>query len=324
MLGEIQLARYRFHCKVITPLQLPAYAGSTLRGVFGHALRQQACLMRARSCDGCTMLAACPYPQLFEPQRLTRPAGAPPLLAPYAIEAAFSSEAAAAQKWHSYRPGEKYQFDMVLMTPQAIQQLPLIIASWRQAFGRGLGRGDGQAELLRVELISAEDREEPVPAVHASNLTIPEFSAAEDVLLHLETPLRLEQQGRRIGERELTPGIFLRHLIRRVGFLLGVQRPDLFPLEQVHQLNALADKVQGGERQLQWCDWSRYSTRQKQKMTLGGLVGHWQLQEVPEQLLPFIYLGQWLHVGKECAFGLGKYRWIKASQAGADILYQRV
>ena len=75
--------------------------------------------------------------------------------------------------------------------------------------------------------------------------------------MHLETPLRLEQQGRRIGERELTPGIFLRHLIRRV-FLLGVQRPDLFPLEQVHQLNALADKVQGGERQLQWCDWSRY------------------------------------------------------------------
>ena len=57
-------------------------------------------------------------------------------------------------------------------------------------------------------------------------------------------------------------------------------------------------------------------------MTLGGLVGHWQLQEVPEQLLPFIYLGQWLHVGKECAFGLGKYRWIKASQAGADILYR--
>src|SRR5690554_7739917 len=317
MLGEIQLARYRFHCKVITPLQLPAYAGSTLRSVFGHALRQQACLMRARSCDGCTMLAACPYPQLFEPQRLTRPTGAPPLLAPYAIEAAFSPEAAAAQKWHSYRPGENYQFDMVLMTPQAIQQLPLIIASWRQAFGRGIGRGDGQAELLRVELISAEDREEPVPAVHASNLTIPEFSAAEDVLLHLETPLRLEQQGRRIGERELTPGIFLRHLIRRVGFLLGVQRPNLFPLEQVHQLNALADKVQGGERQLQWCDWSRYSTRQKQKMTLGGLAANCHRQREPKRWLPSFIFGNCWIAGRKAPFALGNSGWIKPSRPAA-------
>ncbi|MDV7399370.1 CRISPR system precrRNA processing endoribonuclease RAMP protein Cas6, partial [Arthrospira platensis SPKY1] len=61
-------------------------------------------------------------------------------------------------------------------------------------------------------------------------------------------------------------------------------------------------------------DWERYSSRQKQKMKLGGLVGRWQLLQVPAPLLPFVHLGQWLHVGKEGAFGLGKYQWERSAR----------
>jgi hypothetical protein len=33
------LARYRFEWQAATPIRLPDYAGSMLRGAFGHALR---------------------------------------------------------------------------------------------------------------------------------------------------------------------------------------------------------------------------------------------------------------------------------------------
>lgn len=312
-LYSLQLARYRFHWHVSKPLQLPPYASSTLRGVFGRAFRQLACLTRASDCLGCAVLTSCPYPELFEPQRIPRPLGCStggmPALAPYAIETPFAETS-------HYQPGSHYAFDMVLMTPAVIRQLPLIVTAWRQAFARGVGPRDGKAELIQVEHLTPVAPtgivySSAIPQLqrHKVDLTVPQFGKAEDVKLHLQTPLRIEQQGKVIKERDMTTSLFLRHLIRRVSFHVCAQQADAFLLEDIHQLNALADQVQEGQRQLTWSDWTRYSSRQKQKMTLGGLIGHWRLLQVPAQILPFIYLGQWLHVGKESAFGLGKYQW---------------
>lgn len=317
---RLQLARYRFHWQINTPLQLPPYASSTLRGVFGRALRHLACLTQASECRGCAMLAACPYPQLFEPQTVPRPSGGPgkgqPALAPYAIETSFPSGSQCPPENHRYYPGEHFTFDMVLMTPAAITRLSLIIAAWKQAFAKGVGKGDGTAALIRVEHLLADgapyavySAQKPQLQHHKAELSVPKFTSTEDVQLHLQTPLRIEQQGKLIKEQDMTASLFLRHLIRRVSFQIGAQQADAFSLAEIHQFNALADQAQEGERQLQWCDWSRYSSRQKQKMTLGGLLGQLHLQQVPPQLLPFIYLGQWLHVGKESTFGLGKYQW---------------
>ena len=73
---------------------------------------------------------------------------------------------------------------------------------------------------------------------------------------------------------------------------------------------ALAEQVDD-ERQLRWFDWTRYSSRQQQEMALGGVVGQWHLHtnaDTLEQLWPWLWLGQWLHVGKNASFGLGGYR----------------
>lgn len=79
-------------------------------------------------------------------------------------------------------------------------------------------------------------------------------------------------------------------------------------MDRIRALNNLADDVED-DRRLVWQDWERYTSRQNQEMNLGGVVGRWYLKQVPAELLPFIYLGQWLHLGKETAFGLGKYQW---------------
>ncbi len=61
------LARYRLEWQASTPIHLPDFAGSMLRGAFGHALRQLACMTRQKDCAGCPLLTSCPYPAIFAP-----------------------------------------------------------------------------------------------------------------------------------------------------------------------------------------------------------------------------------------------------------------
>ena len=46
------IARYRLEWRASTPVQIPDYAGSMLRGAFGHALRQSACMTGEKDCGG--------------------------------------------------------------------------------------------------------------------------------------------------------------------------------------------------------------------------------------------------------------------------------
>lgn len=72
------------------------------------------------------------------------------------------------------------------------------------------------------------------------------------------------------------------------------------------ELKRAAASVQG-EKQLVRRDWTRYSNRQQQAMTLGGAVGGWRLAGDLRPFWPLLNLGQWLHVGGKATFGLGRY-----------------
>ncbi|MFN3717139.1 MAG: hypothetical protein ACK4R8_10495, partial [Thiobacillus sp.] len=60
-------ARYRFDCTVETPMRLPEYAGSTLRGAFGHAFKRTVCVTREKDCKACPLYRGCAYPAVFAP-----------------------------------------------------------------------------------------------------------------------------------------------------------------------------------------------------------------------------------------------------------------
>ena len=62
------------------------------------------------------------------------------------------------------------------------------------------------------------------------------------------------------------------------------------------------------EKKLYWEDWTRYSNRAKTKMLLGGIKGYIVFEGDLEKFYPFIKLGEYLHIGKEATFGLGRYK----------------
>ena len=210
----------------------------------------------------------------------------------------------------AHASGSSLQLHTVLIG-LALQQLPLVLMAWRHALQCGLGPQQGTARLSRVW---AEGCDEPVlvdsvggPRPHAQSLALPRPEAAPaSVTLVFETPLRLQRGGQVLGIGQLTPRDLLMALLRRVANLVELQLGGTLDVDFT-ALNTHAATTTG-QHQLVWRDWARRSSRQQQHMVLGGAVGRWTLQGDLAPFWPLLHLGQWLHVGKNASFGLGRYR----------------
>ncbi len=303
MLTTLPIARYRFLFTVQTPIRLPEYAGSMLRGAFGAALRRTACMTREKDCKTCPLYRSCPYPAIFEtppPEQhsLQKFSQVPN---PYVIEPPAWGE-------RVYARGATLEFHMVLIG-RALEQLPLIVFAWQRAFRHEVGHGT--AELAGINYC-AQDGEQQIMDIAQGKL-LPHTplwhaqtgSGSGTARLQFDTPLRLQHDGRALPPNQLTARDLLMTLTRRISLLLELQlgHDSRFPFAKLVEL---ANQVQY-RHHLSWRDWTRYSSRQQQKMQLGGAIGHWELDKLAAEFGPLLYLGQWLHIGKNASFGLGKY-----------------
>lgn len=304
------LARYRFEAEVETPLHLPEYAGSALRGAFGNALRRTACMTREKECKPCPLYRSCPYPAIFQPpppdQHTLQKFSEIPV--PFVVEPPPWGE-------RDYAPGETLEFRLVL-AGRALAQLPLIVFAWQRALKHGIGRGDGVARLLRVQVEETPgegrivfDAKDGKLVEHAATLPPipPGQDSAKCLSLRFETPLRIQHEGRPLRPDTLTPRAFLMALTRRIALISEFHLGRRLELD-FHDLAQRAALVES-DKELAWRDWTRYSSRQKQEMILGGCVGLWTLCGELSPFMPILHAGCWLHAGKNASFGLGKYAW---------------
>lgn len=304
------LARYRFEFQVTRPIRLPDYAGSMLRGAFGHALRQLACMTRQKECSGCPLTGTCPYPAIFSPLPPTAHAlqKFSQIPVPYIIEPPAWGAAV-------LEASDTLVFHMVLIG-RALRDLPLIILAWRRALTRGVGVDDGTAELLRVVQCAPSEStceceiyrpENDRITAHPQSITLhrEDDEHMRRATLHFHTPLRLQKNGHALAPESLAARTLLMALVRRAS-LLAEFHADGPLISDFPGLLANCVDIRE-DKKLVWLDWTRYSSRQQQKMHLGGVVGSWRLEGKLTPLAPFLRLGEWLHVGKEAAFGLGRY-----------------
>lgn len=287
-LGDFRVARYRLESVVERPIHLHNYAGSALRGAFGHALRRTVCVTGADDCRGCALYRSCAYPAIFEPP----PPVAHPLQkfsqipVPYVIEPPPWGE-------RYYAPGQRFDFHLVL-AGRAITRISAVHEAWRRALAHGIGTGS--ARLVDVRECGLESTDTAGTG---------DVSPAQ-VTLRLLTPLRLQQQGRPLGVAEISAARLLIGLVKRTALISEFHTGRTLDLD-FHALAQAAGRINSSP-DLRWCDWQRYSSRQQRKIALGGVVGTWRLGGDLAPFRPFLILGQWLHVGKNASFGLGQYR----------------
>lgn len=328
-LPPLAVARLRFTVRMQQRLDLPAYAGSLLRSVFGAALRAGACITGQPTCAGCPAAPRCAYMVIFDTPAQPTTLSSQPMSVPnpYVIEPPPMGSLAVPA-------GGMLVFHMVLIGETTQHSLPLVMRAWQRALRSGLGQTRATGELVSVRDLDVRDpaaaylfrtdappRPTAVPTrlnLAALSTTMPAArSGTRQVTLEFQTPLRLQREARILRAEELTPRTLVSHLMRRINLMLDIHLGAPPAPNDIHALLTLADTLRDDRSALHWHDMRRYSARQQQAVPLSGLLGRWALQGDLSPLLPWLALGQWLHLGKGATLGLGGYRLLAQPNAAA-------
>ncbi|MGS2743883.1 CRISPR system precrRNA processing endoribonuclease RAMP protein Cas6 [Halomonas sp. LS-001] len=303
--SAIAISRYRFTLTAQAPFTLRGHPGAMLRGAWGHALRALACSTGRPQCTDCPLTASCRYAVLFEPapdnQRSIPP--------PYTFQTPLNAP-------EKLTAGETFQFDMVLFG-NACQELGLVTWAWQDAARRGLGEQRTPMQLTGLACETAPAQWQALWQAPASRLAaaprIPAHQATlvwemmppvppNGVTLSMTSPLRLQVKGRVVGAEQINAESLLNTLWRRIQlynkYYLRLPLRERPPVENLHL------HTQGLHRQR----WQRHSQRQGKSMRLDGLLGTATLHGDLTLWWPWLWLGQYTHLGKNTAFGLGQYQ----------------
>ncbi len=312
LLQTFRLAQYGITLTAREPIFMPRYSGSTLRGGFGHAFRKLVCTMGKRECHDCTLNAVCPYAYIFE---TAPPEGATQLRAYSSVPRPFVIDPLGTHG--NYRPGKSLEFLLTLMG-RAIDYLPYFLVSFRELGNMGIGRGRGRFQLTEVVAESGADRGQSVYSWETELVTNYDSAVTyqdtqqegagwptDHITMCFLTPTRITYDGRLTDE--LPFHVLIQRLMGRISALSYFHCGESLQMD-FKEFITQATQIETVQSDLRWYDWTRYSQRQNSRMKLGGLLGNITYAGKLEAFLPFIALGQYIHVGKNATFGLGKYR----------------
>jgi hypothetical protein len=123
--------------------------------------------------------------------------------------------------------------------------------------------------------------------------------------LRFLSPVKIKERGAWVKEPHFSP--VMRAVVRRLRILSQVHGGGEWPQSEFGPLLDLAEEVRLEHVESFWAEWERYSRRSGEH-TLDGFVGQgWYAGDDLRPLLPVLWLGQWLHIGKAYVLGNGRY-----------------
>jgi hypothetical protein len=313
----LQAAVLRVECTTTTPLALPFFTGSALRGALLGALRGMFCPAPSTAdCAPCPHSGVCPIARLIA---TTDPTGSRGEEAPrpYVLRPV---EARA----RTLGAGEPFSFGLTLVG-DAAAAFPYLVQGLRAMGEAGFGlreRAPGAFQIDRLlalnPFIAAEQavyqRERGAVYAPALPITSAQIRAAaalwpaDQLTLALRSPLRLVQNGQLV--RELSMTAIMRRLLRRLSDLSAQFSREPFDADFVGLL-ARSATIEKTDDRTEWLDLESRSSRSGRRTPIGGLVGRVSFAGDLAPLLP--YLG-WLPViglGKDVTKGNG---WIELTE----------
>jgi len=310
----MRLGRYTFMCVFESEAVLPAYKGSTFRGVFGHAFKGVVCALKHRDCAECLLSGRCLYPQVFEPVPDPRPGVSRKRIAvpphPYVIQPPADSKTV-------YNAQDPFEFSLMLFG-EFNKSLPYFVYAIEQMGSAGIGRRvNGKAGSYRLAGVTARGHEVYSGAHRAlvkgdfdrevnpqELVNLRDHDRARDTIgIRLLTPLRLKHQNRLVPE--LPFHVLVRAALRRASALF--ERFDgAEPALDYRGMVRRAERVRTAASAVRWHDWRRYSTRQEAAMLMGGMTGEVVYEGELGEFMPLLRFCEQVHLGKQTTFGLGR------------------
>lgn len=326
---RLEWAAWRVSVWLESETHLAGHPGSILAGVLGAHLRAASCTQRDR-CDAlaratksgdCAANIPCDYGELV---RTRRPRGAAKTLCEVPRPLIVSPLCPERER---YGAGQIFAFDITLIGA-AIERRDAVFRAIETAGKIGVGRdyktGGGRFGIESVRALCdvdvvALDSENPLWRHNAQNLFVPSEDASsengaaaangERLKIEFESPVRLLRRGFSgknaplVGAREWTFLDFwlaLRSRLINLSQDFGEGYTNDFPRE--------AERVRVVRNELQLDARQRYSGRQNCENEASGLLGKVEFAGNIAPFLPYLKLGEWLHIGKNADLGQGRYR----------------
>lgn len=309
---KISLYKFKFVLQAIENMKLPAYKGSMFRGAFGWAFKRAVCVTRQPTCNNCLLQEHCGYFKVFETEMPENNIpffnGVKKVPHPFLIEPPLDEK-------REFNEGDILEVGLTLFG-YAVKFFPFYVFTFQQMGKTGVGYRRDKFKLLSVinydshgaeEVIYTEDNGKLKTNYHEikeTDILADANNNISKITLDFITPFRIQHEGRIIKDSsKLNTQILLSALQRRV---ISISR--LFCDDDSVQLNEFDDiKIEIAQNTLVYKLLERYSNRQKRKMDIGGFVGKITLTGNIKEIIPLLYLSRELNIGKNTAFGLGKF-----------------
>jgi hypothetical protein len=332
VLDQLPLVRLRFDLIASEAADVPAYKGDLLRMALLWWLSEYWCPLATRCRQGCRRPDVCAFGQLNEPPMDPNwPASIQRLIgeSPPPAYALWDCQDRRAR----FEPGTLWAFELTLAGAHAVRQIPGIVAAIQQGAEQGMGRIRLRSKVRHVAaVIAKDDGEETVhpvaeekdtpegPVLAWANFALEALSFGYAAGAHWATrfggpvrwltirylsPIKLKEKGTWI-ETPVFDAV-MRSVVRRLRLMSQVHGGGEWPQADYGPLLDLAETVQLEHDETLWTGYRRHSQRSGSQEVEGFVGQAWYSGEDLRPLLPALWLGQWLQIGKAYVLGNGRY-----------------
>jgi hypothetical protein len=317
MITNLFLLHFRFYLEPRAPLHMPAYnKGNVIRGGFGSTFRRIGCHANCREPETCELRSVCPYTAVFQPfvpedsEKISKNRDIP---RPFVIKPPLETK-------EIYAPGERLSFDVVLIG-KIRDYLPYFIVTFKELSHVGLGRDRTPLDLVSVESLGMNGDAVPVYSRETNLVQPPQDTLSWEGVIHSNGYKNGFGNARAVTLRFLTPT-----MLKVDGALLRVPSFATILKRLRDRINALsyfycgkgldidfkafgdqAEKVKTIADSTRWVESARYSRRREVTHDLSGFVGEVSFEGDLAPFVPYLKLGEYVHVGKNAVFGNGWY-----------------
>ena len=282
---------------------LPKYKASAIRGGIGEMLLRASCI-RDRECECCDFLDECLVQRIMYPRMKIQPA--------FMTNRDSTGYVIECEDYHEeIGDGDAWKFN-ILLFGKVIAHFAQILDAVFRLGEAGIGRHGAQYRIREItnssghpilkgnDVVMRNYRVGTVGEYVKYRLDRDSGHSGDRWRIKFQTPLCLKSNG--VFLDFFDPKAVIAAIRRRIYILdclEGIEAPQWLDKEAAFQVVRERHSM---------VSVPRYSNHRNEKMVLKGIEGDMETESIPGSLLPLLYAGELVHIGKNTSFGFGRYK----------------